>query len=134
MGAAATTLVAGCGGAADTLPRQPVSGTVTFKGAPLKTGMIQFQPAEPGSVTAGGSAVTDGKYAIPVAEGLVPGKYLVTITAAGPAPALPQGTMPGDVPAAPKEPIPAKYNAKSTLTAQVTKEGPNDFKFDLEEK
>ena len=135
LGVAASGLLAGCGGEADELPRQAVSGTVDFKGEPLKSGMIQFVPAEPGAATAGGAAVTDGKYSIAQAEGLVPGKYQVNITSAAPAAAAqPQGVMPGDAPPPPKEPIPPKYNSQTKLIAQVTKEGPNTFSFKLDAK
>jgi hypothetical protein len=131
MGVAATALVAGCGGAADTLPRQPVSGTVKFKGEPLKSGMIQFQPDSPSVTTAGGSGVIDGKYAVPRSEGLVPGKYKVMIssTSGSLEPAKP--SMPGDPPPPAREPIPAKYNSSTELTAEVKQEGPNTFDFDL---
>ena len=130
---AASVFPWGCGGPTDELPRQAVSGKVTFKGEPLKSGMIAFQPAE-GAATAGGAAITDGTYAISKAEGLVPGKYQVSITAAGPTPELPPGTMPGDAPPAPKEPIPKRYNSKTELSKEVTKDGPNTFDFELFEE
>jgi hypothetical protein len=131
------SVLQGCGGPADDLPRQAVSGTVTFKGKPLEAGMIQFQPISAGVATAGGAGIKDGKYAIDQSEGLVPGQYQVKITsntAASGQPASGPPAMPGDAPPPPKEPIPAKYNSQSTLTANVTKEGPNTFPFDLKEK
>ena len=132
-GVAVSTLSSVCGGPTDDLPRQAVSGTVKFKGQPLTSGIIQFQPTSPGEVTAGGAGVTDGHYTIRKAEGLVPGKYQVMITSAG-ATATTPGAMPGDAPPPPKEAIPAKYNAKTTLNASVTKEGPNTFDFNLDAK
>ena len=97
--------------AGDGLPREAVSGTVTFKGEPLKAGTIQFLPSSPSEVTAGGAVIVDGKYAIGRSEGLVPGKYQVLISGAqaalGPrqvrgCPALPaapsrQGADPSEV-------------------------------------
>jgi hypothetical protein len=130
---AATALLAGCGGATDDLPREAVSGTVTFDDQPLKAGMIQFQPAEPGASTAGGAAITDGRYSIAKSEGLVPGKYQVTISSTPPGAPPPSG-QPGDPVAPPKETIPPKYNVKTTLSATVTKEGPNTFDFPLKSK
>ena len=131
---AAALLLAGCAGGEDDLPREAVSGTVKLNGEPLKQGRIQFQGTAPGS-----SGIVDGHYAISKAEGLVPGKYQVMIFGAAaegePAPA--KAEMPGDTPPpkkAVKEPIPAKYNAKSELTAQVTQGGPNTFDFDLTDK
>ena len=42
--------------------------------------------------------------------------------------------MPGGAGTPNKELIPAKYNAESTLTAEVKAGGPNDFPFDLKSK
>jgi hypothetical protein len=135
FGMAAMGLFAGCGGPSDNLPRQAVSGEVKFDGAPLKSGLIQFQPAEAGAVTAGGTGIVDGSYSLRAAEGLVPGNYQVSVTTAGDTttPLAPGGT-PGDPVLKVKEPIPARYNATTELKAQVTKEGPNKFNFDLKSK
>jgi hypothetical protein len=133
--ASAVLISAGCGGAQDDLPRQPVAGTVKLEGQPLKSGLIQFQPASADASTAGGAGIVEGEYSISRAEGLVPGSYRVSITSAvEPATPLPPGTTPGDPVSKVKEPIPAKYNATTQLTAQVTKEGPNTFPFDLKSK
>ncbi len=127
--------VAGCGGGAtDDLPRLAVSGKVTLDGQPLKEAMIQFVPSEPGATTSGGGGVADGVYSISKSEGLVPGKYQVSITSTPPPAALPAGGTPGDPVAPPKERIPASYNSKTTLSATVSKEGPNTFDFDLKSK
>jgi hypothetical protein len=132
---------AGCGGAADNLPREPISGTVKFKGEPLKTGLIEFQPAGPGMATAGAAAITDGSYSLARAEGLQPGKYEVRITSAPqkaggpPADRDLRRAMPGDYQVPPAtELIPAKFNSNTTLSADVTKGGPNKLDFDLQEK
>jgi len=138
LGMAASALMAGCGGPEDDLPRQAVGGAVKWNGEPLKQGRIQFQPTGTGG-PAGGAGVVDGTYAIPQAEGLVPGKYQVLIYGAADAaqPSAAQPAPPGDTPPLQKpakDPIPAKYNAKSELTREVTKEGPNRFDFDLTDK
>ncbi len=125
----------GCGGAADELPRETVTGTVSFKGEPLKAGMIQFQPADPNVSTAAGAAVKDGAYTVTRDQGPVPGRYQVMITSAEAAPnAAVQAVLPGDAPPPSKEPIPARYNVKTELKAEVTKGGPNAFDFKLESK
>ena len=135
LAALALVLLGGCGGGSDELPRQAVSGEVKFNGAPLKSGLIQFQPAEPGAVTAGGAGIVDGSYSIPASEGLVPGNYEVSITSVGEAAApLAEGARPGDPVMKVKDPIPARYNVKTQEKAQVTKEGPNTFNFDLKAK
>lgn len=135
LGWVATALIAGCSDATDERPRQPVSGEVTIDGEPLKSGMIQFNPTEPGVAVPGGAAITDGKYAMSTVDGLVPGPYQVAVTSApAPSEAPAAGSMPGDPLPPPKEPIPSIYNAKTTLTAKVTQEGPNTFDFKLNSK
>jgi hypothetical protein len=131
--AAAAPLLAGCG-QEDPLQRVAVSGMVTLDGQPVKQGMIQFQPEGPGVSTAGAAGITDGSYSLAKSEGLEPGKYTVMITSTPPPSAPPPGGMPGDPVAPPKETIPARYNAKTELSADVTKEGPNTFDFPLKSK
>jgi len=126
--------IAGCGGATDDLPRRAVSGNVTMDGAPLKSAMIQFMPTDPSAATAGAGAITEGKYAIPTADGLVPGAYKVSVTSAGAALTPPAGSMPGDPLPPAKETIPSTYNSKTTLSATVTEQGPNVFNFELKSK
>ena len=50
---AALGVAVGCSGSDDGLPREPVSGTVTFDGKPLATGTISFMPTK-GSGEGGG--------------------------------------------------------------------------------
>lgn len=123
--------LAGCGGASDSLPRQPVEGTITYDGQPLKDGNIQFSPADPNmkDPVRGGAPIMDGKYSIPQDVGLVPGKYNVVISAASAEAS--SDDAPGAVKALPKELLPAKYNTKSTLTADI-KDGNNVIDFPLE--
>jgi len=132
----AVALLAGCGEGGGGLPREAVSGTVTFKGEPLKAGSIQFLPTSPREVTAGGAIIVDGKYSIGKSEGLVPGKYQVLISGAQAAPASAKSELPGASPPLPpaKEPIPAKYNSKSELSADVKNGGRNTLAFDLQDK
>jgi hypothetical protein len=134
MGTAGT----GCSGSSDNLPREPISGTVTLDGQPLAGGTIEFTPsagaAGPGEGASGGSPISGGKFSIERDKGLVPGKYRVVVHAASAAAAGAPKAEPGGRPKAsdrPKEIIPAKYNAESTLTAEVKKGGPTEFKFDL---
>jgi hypothetical protein len=133
LGMAATALFAGCGGPADELPREPISGSVIFAGKPLKAGLIQFQPADQATTTAGGTGVAEGSYWIAKSEGLVPGRYQVLVTSNPPAATVPPGP-PGDPVGPPKETIPPRYNIKTELTAEVKKGGPNKFDFDLKPK
>ena len=123
--------VAGCG---DPLNRQAISGTVTFKGKPIVVGSISFSPLDPTARTTVGASIRDGKYEVVSEHGLTPGKYRVSLTA------LDKEVLgPVDVtqamPAAkdmPKEILPAKYGAQSTLEAEVKSGGDNVFDFNLE--
>jgi hypothetical protein len=124
----------GCGGG-DNLPREEISGSVAVDGKPLESGLITFQP-DGTEATQSGASVVQGKYTIPRDQGLVPGKYKVTITAAGNTPEKPVDTltnnnMPGMPPIPAKEVIPSSYNAQSLLTAQVKAGSKNEFNFNL---
>jgi len=131
--------LAGCG-SGDGLSRHPISGVVKFDGKPLANGMIQFFPtATAGPAIAAGATIAGGQYAIPTAEGLVPGPYKVMISSVGggkekaaPGESTDEGAMPGLGPLHAPELIPAQYNAKSELNVNVKEEGPNEFDFNLE--
>src|SRR5262249_24983052 len=62
----------------DSKGRQAVTGSVMFDDAPLKTGNISFSPTE-GQATSGGAVIFNGKYSVPRDNGLLAGKYRVTI-------------------------------------------------------
>jgi len=110
--------------------RYAVSGNITFKNSPLKTGTITFYPVSTG--TQAGEVISDGKYEIPREKGLAPGKYRVSISspdgetpAAGDAPPGPGGNF------ASKERIPPEFNEKSKHEIEVTAAGPNEFNFTI---
>jgi hypothetical protein len=117
----------------DTLPRVPVSGTVTLDGTPLTEGMIQFDPAEGTKGPTTSAEVSGGKFSIEKAQGPVPGKYKVVISGRPPAKLKP-GENPGGTPKVVPDPVPAQYNTSSTLTKDVTASGPNQFDFPLVSK
>jgi hypothetical protein len=127
--------LAGCGDS-DELPREPVSGTVTLDGKPLASGLITFQPEGTDIATQGGGPIESGEYAIPRDQGLVPGKYTVSITSGGGSETIVDDTnnMPGMPPVPSQETIPARYNTESELTAEVTAGGANRFPFELKTK
>jgi hypothetical protein len=130
----------GCGGPEDNLPREPVSGKVSFEGQPVVKGNIQFIPAG-SQATQVGAMIKDGSYSIERAEGPVPGTYKVTINAPDPTgqrvrPASSDtgAEAPGDGKRAfaiPKDLIPRKYNVDSTLAVEVKAGAANTFDFDL---
>ena len=84
--------------------------------------MIAFDPAPGGAqtVTTGG-VIVDGAYSISGEDGPTAGKYRVSIRSAGEESAVAKAA-PGKPPSpktAKGDPIPKKYNAESTLTADV---------------
>jgi hypothetical protein len=126
--AAAVLIVAGCG------PSEPkrysVSGTVKYKNEPVKFGTISFR-SEDGQST-GAAQVTDGKYEIPAAKGLIPGTYKVSISYPDPKAPKPKDTddgLPGEV-VDTRDLLPAKYNRETELTAEIKAES-NQIDFDL---
>lgn len=123
-------LFGGCGGAGDDLPRQEVSGSVILQGEPLSEGMIQLRP-ETNQGTFASAAIKDGKYAIPRHEGPVAGGYRVIITSPPKSTGASDDGGPGKAPPSPPDRVPKKYNASSTLNAEVKVGQPNTFNFDL---
>jgi hypothetical protein len=118
-------LAEGCGSGApaDQPELGEVTGVVTLDGKPLPNVIVTFNPAK-GRPSIG---TTDemGSYTLSYLghlDGAVVGPNTVTI-------ATPQDHP--DPPGHPfKDPIPAKYNNETTLTADV-KPGANEFNFDL---
>jgi hypothetical protein len=127
------TSLAGCG-ESDKLPREPISGSVTVEGKPLKSGLITFIPNESNTPTQGGALILEGKYSVPKNQGLVPGKYRIIITSPDDKPAEivdKANNAPGMPPLPAKEVIPKQYNSESLLSAEVTAGGKNVFEFNL---
>lgn len=141
-------VLSGCG-SDDGLPRQALSGRVTLDGEAVSKAWITFRPVSNDGVTSAASQIEDGKYSVSRGEGLIPGKYRVTIT-------KPEGPAPGaaaDDGAASnaagknaktkkvvspfpviKELIPLKYNKETTLFADIKEGQPNSFDFPLTSK
>lgn len=120
----------------DPLGRCAISGSVNVDGVPLQVGNIAFQPLE-GQPTASGAAVTEGMFSIPRESGLVPGRYRVVINAPMPAVGGKVPTaeaMPGEPPPPPLERIPPSWNTSSQHTINVRREGPFEFRFDIDTK
>lgn len=117
-------LAAGCGGpGADPKP-VPVAGTVTLDGAPLPGADLDFT-ADDGNPPQR-VEVRDGRF-----EGAAtPGRYKVEIKAYRPA--NPPRPAPPGVPVDQREQyLPARYNRPTTLSAEITADGPNQFDFPL---
>jgi hypothetical protein len=150
---------AGCG-RTDDLPRQPVWGQVSFDGKPLDQAWIEFRPEGEGGITAAGAQILGGSYSIPLADGLIPGKYRVAInkaeapTESEPEPKPNDARLPkGKIKATRLRPvainpfrfadnpfrfakqlIPDRYNTKSDIIQEVKADQTNEFNFELTSK
>jgi hypothetical protein len=144
---AAVLLLAGCTDTTGLAKRYPVSGQVTYNGAPLAKGNINFIPT--GSAEANRAAtgpIDNGYYTLTTAtanDGAFPGTYTVTVTSTEVDLTEVKANMKGgsghqdDVARATrnaKSLIPAKYGFpdQSGLTAEV-KPGSNSFNFALKD-
>jgi hypothetical protein len=116
-------MLVGCQKQRTFAPTFPVHGAVTLDAKPVPEGMISFMSPENGDLQA--LPIKEGKY-----EGQVrPGRRRVEIRA----------YLPRSGPRKPLEPpptnyLPARYNAETTLSADVTDQGPNSFDFPLRSK
>jgi hypothetical protein len=116
----------------DSEGRQAVTGTVNVDSAPVQAGSINFTPTE-GQAFAAGAVISNGKFAIPRDNGLLPGKYRVAISApAGGEKSAP--VLPGEAPPLAKDLIPPDWNLNSKQTIEVKKGGANSFPFDIATK
>ncbi|MCA9015868.1 MAG: hypothetical protein KDA77_11095 [Planctomycetaceae bacterium] len=118
----------GCGGGgADDQPELgTVTGVVTMDGQPLANVVVSFEPAQ--GRPSIGKTDDSGKYELGylnASKGAVIGSHTVSISTPQEAP-TPAGQ-------AYKDPIPAKYNSKTTLKGEV-KAGDNTINFDLTSK
>jgi hypothetical protein len=124
-------LMSGCGGD-DGLFRQSISGLVTLDGVPLAGGSILFEPTTEASGTAVGATIRQGMFVISRAEGPAPGTYRVRIYSSSNAQAPPRKGQGDRAPRPMVERLPAHYNAKSDLRAEVFVDHANPFRFALQ--
>jgi hypothetical protein len=122
--------MAGC--AADGPKRYAVSGEVKLRGQPLDHGAVTFLPEDPALGANGGAVIKNGRYSIPAQNGLLPGRYKVIITSADRSGVIDPDALPGPAGPLPKDRINPRYNAQTTLTAEVKADGPNTFNFDVD--
>jgi hypothetical protein len=152
--ACAFGLLLGCGGGAPKLAVTKVSGTITYKGAPVDDALVTFA-TEKSPRTAVGVTDAQGKFkltTINTDDGAVPGDHAITIVKRGkpgasqPLPQTPEdylkivekqgkgNTQPPTIKTDDKS-IPAKYKDPSTsgLKRTVVEGEANDFTIDLSE-
>ena len=123
-GLAALIMVAGCTRGDG---RQRVTGRVTLDGQPLGDGAINFRPAPGLTANSSGGPIKAGQFELPADRGLVPGKYLVTITAMRETGRTVQDEQMGPV----AETAPVQFKEAGTLEATVEAGQRADFQFDL---
>jgi len=123
--AASAVMASGCQGrVAGTPDLAPVTGTITVDGQPADKANVSFEG--PGNKVSFGNTDSTGRYEmnyIHQLKGAAIGANTVKITTRLEAPS----------PAGYVDPIPAKYNARTTLKADV-KAGPNVINFELTTK
>jgi hypothetical protein len=117
-------------GCEKTKGRKAVSGTVTFKGAPLDTGTASFLSAD--GIQVGGAMIKDGKFQMPAEMGLEPGTYKVSISSPKGVGERTPEQIAANASAPAKEQIAPEYNVKTKLTIEVTAGGPNVFTLAVE--
>jgi hypothetical protein len=129
IGVIALGTLSGCN---DPRARQEVTGKVTLEGQPVADGIIHFAPLD-GQATGDGAQIVKGKYRLPKAKGLSPGKYKVTIYVGNGTSG--EGNASPDSPNAgkrqPRERAPPEYNEQSRIVKEVREDGPNKFDFDI---
>jgi hypothetical protein len=138
-----TLAMIGCSKRYDDLPREPVAGTVTMDDQPLPEALIQFTPTGDTKLTGASVPIKDGQFSIPREDGLVPGTYKVFISHAEVKQVtakpkskvkMPVSSIPSRTTEMGPEQIPARYNSKSELTAEIKPGGARDLKFELQSK
>jgi hypothetical protein len=112
--------------------RFAVSGTVKWQGKALDQGTITFLPEDPSLGSGGGAMIQDGHYSIPAKPGLLPGRYKVALSSADPKKALDPNADPGAPGPVYKDRVQPKYNSQTTLTAEITADGKNNFDFEVQ--
>jgi len=131
--------LAGCGGEPP-LARAPVSGAVFAQGQAVQSGVVRFVPIDGTAGPIASTAVDDGFYAFTSENGPVVGKHRVEVVATGYL-----GFDPGDEAAAkraleatggklPASPVPAGYDRRSPLRADVPAGGVDGLDFLLTAK
>ena len=125
-----TLVLAGCG-PKNPLGRLAVSGTVNLQGKPLDQGSIELSTLEGSPKVSTGAAIKDGRFSISAPRGLPPGTYRVRISSADAGAGSAQPEFPGEHTAVARDRIPPEWNTKSDKQITVTRDGPNEFPFDI---
>jgi hypothetical protein len=127
----------GCGESPENVKRASVRGVVTVDGEPLPKGKIVFAPDGAHSAQMATVPVSNGQFDVPDNFGPIIGAHRIEIISTDDG-----GYSPDDEAAMERwiaggrKPIkivriPEEYNQDGKLKAEVTEDGPNEFKFEL---
>ncbi|MDR1385396.1 MAG: hypothetical protein LBJ67_16345 [Planctomycetaceae bacterium] len=122
----------GCGNS-NPQGRLKIEGNVTLKGKPVSNGSIQFEPSGTQTErTQSGGMITDGKYSVDAAHGLVAGEYKVRITVMEEVPgSRVDDPDPMKAKVEYKDVAPPAFGSASVQKATVTAGQNNKFDFDM---
>ena len=124
-------LVSGCSKGSS---RLGIEGEVTFDGAPLPDGKINFMPMPGTSSPTAGATITNGEFKVNSAKGVRPGQFRVEIKAVRPTGKKSKDDLSGEMVDQQAQYIPAKYNENSELVAEIKADENNRLKFALSGK
>ena len=117
-------ILCGCGSSRDP-KRYHVSGTVTLDGQPMAEGVVRFATFATGVNES--FDIKEGKFTGMAADG----ERRVEIHLLKAMPIEAPGGVKGEIR---RNVLPTRYSTNSKLTAKVTPEGPNEFKFEVTSK
>ncbi len=138
---AATLSLQGCGGRTKDEPlRAAATGEVLLNEMPLEHGVIRFIPQESTKGPQTSVPITFGRFEISKYLGPVVGSHRIEIDstddggfAMDDETAL-QRLKESGVKEIKRVKVPAAYNSQSKLTGTITRDGPNEFQFELQTK
>lgn len=107
--------------------RQRITGRVTLDGQPLAQGAINFRPAPGVSANSSGGPIKAGQFELPADRGLVPGRYMVTVTAMQETGRMIEDEQMGTI----AETAPVQFKEAGSLEATVEAGQRADFEFTL---
>jgi hypothetical protein len=114
--------------------RLGIEGEVTFDGAPLPDGKINFTPMPGTSSPTAGATITNGEFKVNSAKGVRPGQFRVEIKAIRLTGKRTKDDLSGEAIEQQAQYIPAKYNENSELIAEIKADENNRLKFALSGK
>lgn len=132
-------VIAGCGGSEDGPPRAGVRGVVTLDDRPLREGMIRFVPTGGTEGPKLSVPIVNGRFETDDDVGPLVGSHRVEI----------ESTDDGGYPLNDEEgllrlhanpqridvvQVPQNYNSRSTLSAEIQADSPNELTFELVSK